>query len=295
MIPSDCVVESSDMKDCRPAEYYLITYSVLLGELDDDLIRGIEDKVFALALFFCFSFIMAIVMLNILIAVISDSYEKSMLRSKQLFGLARVHQLAEILALQDLFRVREDNKLSNQKFICTSFQWTKGGFTFFVITAFTYFLWIVMDLRAEDSNMGFMSSMVFIFSLIMFCIFVVLLAGAAQTIESSVKMNNRFVKMIHEKIHCLMLRVLGKSQADSILHDQWSGRLVYIKREIAASTKRVQDSFQAFQKEIRSFDQERREFKEDISNKLQRLEEQIAQIVEMKTCDSESVKKQYLI
>ncbi len=281
------------MKDCRPAEYYLITYSVLLGELDDDLIRGIEDRVFALAIFFSFSFIMAIVMLNILIAVISDSYEKSMLRSKQLFGLARVHQLAEILALQDLFRVREDNKLSNQQtFICTSFQWTKGGFTFFVITAFVYFLWVVVDLQAEDSKVGFTSFIVFVCNLIMFCIFVVLLAGAAQTIESSVQMNNRVVKMIHEKIHRLMLRVLGKSQTDSILHDQWSGRLVYIKREIATSTKKVQESFQTFQKEIRD---STALSSLDIRDKLQRLEEQIAQIVEIKTSDSESVKKLYAI
>ena len=113
-------------RDCKPKEFYLLIYSVLLGELDDQIVGDIENKVFALMLFFVFTFIMAIVMLNILIAVISDSYEKTMIKSKKLFGRARVQHLAEILALQDLFRVRDDNKVSHQFFEWKYFKWTKG-------------------------------------------------------------------------------------------------------------------------------------------------------------------------
>lgn len=113
-------------KDCKPKEFYLLVYSVLLGELDDQIVGGIGDKVFALMMFFVFTFIMAIVMLNILIAVISDSYEKTMINSTKLFGRARVQQLAEILALQDLFRVRDDNKVSPHFFEWKYFKWTKG-------------------------------------------------------------------------------------------------------------------------------------------------------------------------
>ena len=40
LLSSDCV-EHVGMKDCRPVEYCLITYSVLLGELDKELINGV--------------------------------------------------------------------------------------------------------------------------------------------------------------------------------------------------------------------------------------------------------------
>lgn len=290
LIPSQCAEGDNG---CRPAEYYLITYSVLLGELDDDLVRGIEDKVFALSLFFGFSFVMAIVMLNILIAVISDSYEKSMLRSTKLFGRARVYQLAEILALQDLFRVRDDNKLSHRFFEWTSFQWTKGGCVFFILTTFLYVTWIIIETFAQSSKLWFMSAMVFILNIFMFGIFVFLLASASQDIESRVKIDNPFVRSIHERIHRLMIRVLGKSENDALLHDQWSGRLVYIKREIAASTKKMKDSFEVLQQEVRNNEKQRRDFRRDFDKKMQQFEQTMIHLLEMKANESSESSKQY--
>ena len=278
LIPNDCI-EQASVKDCKPAEYYLITYSVLLGELDEELIRGIENRFFALALFFGFSFIMAIVMLNILIAVISDSYEKSMLRCNKLFGRARLHQLAEILALQDLFRVRETNKVSHRVFEWTAFQWTKGGFAFFIVIAFVYVFWIVIDICADNSNVSYLSWFVYISNLIMFGMFVFLLANAAQ--ESGFKIDNRFLKPVQERIQWLMIRVWGKSQNDALLHDQWSGRLIYIKREIEASTRTIKDSFDDLRKEMQNSQEDTKELKRGLNEKIEKFEVLFTQMLHM--------------
>ena len=288
LIPSDCV-DNAGVKDCKPAEYYLLVYSVLLGELDDELIGGIEDKLFALVLFFAFSFIMAIVMLNILIAVISDSYEKTMVKSRKLFGRARVHQLAEILALQDLFRVREDNKLSNKFVDWTSFQWTKGGFAFFIITTCVYVLWAVVDLSSAKGPpyMLYISISVFLLSLILFIIFLFLLASAAQSNGSGCmfRLGNCFVTVIHGKIQWLMVRLLGKSD-DALLNDQWAGRLMYIKKEIAASTEKMEESIQIVQQEMRVDEKKMVEFRKDFHLKMNHFEEQMEYLLQMKAKES---------
>jgi hypothetical protein len=296
LIPSDCV-DKEGINGCRAAEFYLKVYSVLLGELDEELLGGIENtefgksdeellqERFALILFFVFSFIMAIVMLNILIAVISDSYEKTMVKSRKLFGRARLHQLAEILALQDLFRVRGDNKISNRFFNCkwTSFEWTKGGFTFFLITTCGYVLWAVIDIGTEIApTLRSLSILVFSLNLVMFGIFLFLLASAAQNNNSKVTFGNCLVSAIHKGIQSLMVRLMGKSQ-DALLHDQWDGRLMFIKGEIASSAKNVNSSIENIQQELKSDERQILDFKKELNGRIDHIQEQMDLLLKMST------------
>ena len=66
-------------------------YKFILGDFDDGAFLSPEDK----ALFVLYMFFVVIVMLNILIAIVSDSYDDGMVRSESLFWLARLGMAQE--------------------------------------------------------------------------------------------------------------------------------------------------------------------------------------------------------
>ena len=80
---------------------YLRVYALLLGEFDLDSYR--ETKGLAI-LFVIFTVVGVIILLNVLIAVISDSYERARLRGPRLFGTARVTFVAQHEALEGFLR-----------------------------------------------------------------------------------------------------------------------------------------------------------------------------------------------
>eukprot|EP00522_Entomoneis_paludosa_P007344 CAMPEP_0172456474 /NCGR_PEP_ID=MMETSP1065-20121228/15836_1 /TAXON_ID=265537 /ORGANISM="Amphiprora paludosa, Strain CCMP125" /LENGTH=103 /DNA_ID=CAMNT_0013209513 /DNA_START=1 /DNA_END=309 /DNA_ORIENTATION=- len=80
--------ESGAIEDfcTSPWNAYLRTYSMLLGdfELDD-----ITETTGTTLLFVMFTILGVVILLNVLIAVISDSYEKATMSGSLLFGRAR--------------------------------------------------------------------------------------------------------------------------------------------------------------------------------------------------------------
>ena len=67
-------------------------YSMMLGDYDPD---QFESK-YAYFLSAAFMFIVVVVMLNVLIAIVSDSYDNAMVRSNELFWSARLSLVAEV-------------------------------------------------------------------------------------------------------------------------------------------------------------------------------------------------------
>ncbi|GMI20071.1 hypothetical protein TeGR_g7190, partial [Tetraparma gracilis] len=67
-------------------------YSMLLGDYDPDQF----PTTYAYAISVVFMFIIVIVMLNVLIAIVSDSYDNAMVKSTELFWLARLELVAEV-------------------------------------------------------------------------------------------------------------------------------------------------------------------------------------------------------
>ena len=80
---------------------YLRIYALLLGDFDLDSYKETSGMVF---LFFLFTIIGVVILLNVLIAVIDDSYERAKISGRNLFGRARVEFVALNEALEAFLR-----------------------------------------------------------------------------------------------------------------------------------------------------------------------------------------------
>ena len=86
--------EENDGK-ASPQGVLILMYSILLGEID--AAREFND--YAFLFFLAFTFIGVIVLLNVLIAIVSDSYDKAQAKNKSLFGLIRLEVAAELVLI----------------------------------------------------------------------------------------------------------------------------------------------------------------------------------------------------
>ena len=101
--------ESSDDKDdtledfCSDsrARAYLRVYALLLGDFELDSYKATPGMT---VLFFVFTICGVIILLNVLIALTSDSYEKASIKGDHLFGRARVTFVSQNEALESFLR-----------------------------------------------------------------------------------------------------------------------------------------------------------------------------------------------
>ena len=76
-----------------------------------------------------YSFMVVVVLLNVLIALASDSYEKCLVRSQYLFGRARVMLIAELVSFQNLLRRHGEEEVATYGVYsvwCWSDSWANG-------------------------------------------------------------------------------------------------------------------------------------------------------------------------
>jgi len=85
----------ADFCSPQPMESYLRIYSVVIGDVSLD---DFQQTTFIKSLFFFFTFFGIIVLLNILIAIVNDSYSRAIMRSNGLFGKARMELVVRQLA-----------------------------------------------------------------------------------------------------------------------------------------------------------------------------------------------------
>jgi len=90
---------SRNQNMCYAREHYIMSYNLILGDFDRDNFQ----TVFQTLLFIIYSFFMIVLILNILIAIASTSYEESIARAEILFGMSRMTLIAGELALERLF------------------------------------------------------------------------------------------------------------------------------------------------------------------------------------------------
>lgn len=88
-------------------EGYLKAYTMMLGDLDVDALR---THPLVSILFVIYTFGVTIVLLNILIAIVSDSYQSSFSTSKMMLGKARVMFVSELLSLKTFHQMWMDGK-----------------------------------------------------------------------------------------------------------------------------------------------------------------------------------------
>jgi hypothetical protein len=129
-----------------------------------------------------FSCIIMILLLNSLIAVISDSYESCLLRSKRLFGRARIQFLGDTLAFQNLFV--KSSVVEEQ-------HWSHGGFTLLLYAGFLLFELLVINTKPMMISIHWMYGSFALNAYITIC-FNVILAQQVQA-RAGHKVNCRYL------------------------------------------------------------------------------------------------------
>lgn len=74
---------------------YTLYVFCFTGEVDSDNITGVVNRLYLSAILF----VMVVVMLNVLIAIVAESYEDAMTRGAEIFWRSRFEQVAETIAL----------------------------------------------------------------------------------------------------------------------------------------------------------------------------------------------------
>ena len=257
LLPSTCATEGADRSDpqCYQSEYYLRLYTILgnLGDFDQ-FDRETFRTVFSVFLLVFFSFMVVIILLNILIAIVSDSYEKCLVRSHYLFGRARVLLIAELVSFQNLLRIQpslQQNDLENARWwrrYLWNPGWSRGSISFFCLSVFVIFLWMMGELAGSYYGERY-GSLVFSFLsvlvnvLLFAAIMVFLRRGAADSTstDGDTLANSRWYDFFQQG----MFRLLGTSQATAALGgepDEWRGRLNYLQQEMERIAEKTNGS-----------------------------------------------------
>ena len=184
----------------------------------DDEFKGTQHALFV---FVAFSFLIAIVLLNVLIAIIGASYERCLVRSRHLFGRARVHLLAEVVAFRGLgtllfsqenvndHRYRKWHPESCVNWI-KSIQWSKGGaMAFSIFSVCTIMFWCIAEFFGaktanSDASMEkkvLISLGTVVLNLVVFVLFLYALSDRPHGSEGNFAMKG---------VQWLMLCLLGK-------------------------------------------------------------------------------------
>lgn len=255
---------------------------------------------FSTSIFIFFTFLVVIVLLNVLIAIISDSYEKSLIHSKNLFGRARVLLLSEIVSFQDLFCdvTKDKSSKGDDKLPCwnlTWIKWTKGGFIFICASAFVVLSWIILEISASVSgdygDARFSVGIIFI----NVGILVVLVTVLSRRVFIHSKLQPLFGGRFYAKpIQALMLRLLGTSEESFNKEDEWRGRVVHLQNEMARISLEDSRKTQAIlSKEVRKLElkieAQRTESEEKLIHHLRLSEQRIESMMnefklEMQKC-----------
>lgn len=234
--PSCATAESSNEESCYKGEYYLRTFTILLGDFGGYFARSSFTTVFSVFLIVFFSFMVVIVLLNVLIAIVSDSYEKCLIRSHHLFGRARVMLIAELVSFQNLLRIEKDgHSLYSQWWSGEVWnRWSRGSVCFFVSSILVVFVWVVGETAGYFSGERIGN---YIFSLLSVVVIVALFWGIVvflSTAGDEKKSTTWYNKFIQKG----MLRLLGSSREqlsrghNSEGRDEWRGRADYFSREL---------------------------------------------------------------
>ena len=251
-------------KQCSQSEYLLRTYQVLLGDFGD-FDRDDFTTVFSVFLVVFYSFMVVVVLLNVLIAIASDSYEKCLVRSPNLFGRARVMLIAELVSFQSLLRKIDSQEahapnahIYNKWLSKTpwgSNSWSRGSVLFISLSLLVVACWVIGELvgfaSGERPSEVLFSLLSIIVNISLFTLIMLFLASGANGIlkkkddsEDKNREKGAFRRWITDwnngYIQRSMLHLLGASRG--IVHDgpfhkgdateDWNGRVHYIQREM---------------------------------------------------------------
>lgn len=244
LVPAACDASSSE-RVCTQSEYYLKVFALLLGELGS-FDRNEFTNVFSVFLLVLFSFMVVLVLLNVLIAVASDSYEKCLLRSRQLFGRARVMLIAELVSFQNLLKRSKDQapaQVYKQWWShLSSWGWSRGSMIFFGLSSLVVFVWVIAETSGIYTNAGASNQFMGLLSIfIIVSLFVGIMLFLASGADNA---HDRLDRVLEEWeggfVKRIIIRILGGSLTGEAFHNQhqsaadeaWQGRLIYLQNEM---------------------------------------------------------------
>lgn len=229
-----------------------------------------------------FTFMVVIVLLNVLIAIVSDSYEKCLLRSEYLFGRARVMLLAELVSFQHLLRPKKaTEQLYNKKTylpwsgLCWKSKMRRESLVFFGLCSFVIVSWIVGETlafygREHDENFSFnLGSLGLVFGLLL-AIFFILVRGASGSSSAH--------PSIAKTIQWIMSHFIRTSaDAWNVAHEQeWKGQVNYLQREMSRiANETTAHTRMLIQEEIRVTNEQRKQLERRIIDSEERIMAQI--------------------
>jgi len=278
LVPPDCFGKSSDgnssVEGCTPGSYYLMVYSIILGDFEtDDFNTNLS-----LVLFVFFSVLVVIVLLNVLIAIISDSYEKCAVNSKGLFGRTRALLVAEIVSFQGLFRNLKDDSTGGCLKGFGLIRCTKGGFTFICLAALVVVVWIFAEIILSKFKDGEHGNPVHSIISILVNVFVlaIVLIALSRTQQSKSRSHIEF----YASIQNITLRLLGTTTEDSSVQghevEEWAGKLIFLKNEISRTATETSDLTRVLMEtELANSNRRMRRRILSLENKLQKSEENV--------------------
>ena len=250
--PQSCSKLDNYDARCDQKEYYLKVYTILLDGAG--LERDELNSDFAVTLFVLFSFMVLIILVNILIAITNDSYEKCLLRSKNLFGRARVMLLAELVSFQNLLYSFKKKRQSNLTICGFNCHISKGGFVFYCLSSVVFCGSVLLEYYfynyAGKSYANIWFSVTFIVvNLVTLALLMLMLRNKGEMSTSKTKKHNYImhwdllnIKSYWQK---MMLRLLGGTNQNNASFeangvdsfDAWRGRLSYLQEEMEKVTR----------------------------------------------------------
>ena len=258
LLPEECANDEDAAVEerpvCKPSEYYLSVYSILLGDYGE-FNREDFHTPFSVFLVVLFSFMVVIVLLNVLIAIVSDSYEKCLIRSQFLFGRARVMILAELISFQNLLRKDSNPQYDHSQWnVCRriwmrqrSKGWSRGSLIFFALSASVVIIWFIGEMvgYAAGEHYGqiaFSLGSILVNVSVLLIIVAFLSQGTSGMTDASSDDALRGCTSCwyRNSIQRCMVRLLGTSESSSFEKDydsdSWRGRAIYIQREMTRIT-----------------------------------------------------------
>lgn len=282
LIPDSCSseeeLEGPDY-ECNQSEYTFRVYTILLGEFGAFERETFKTK-FSIFLLVFYSFMVIIVLLNVLIALASDSYEKCLMKSHMLFGRARVTLVAEIGCLENLLRRRLQRddptvsvaSLNNNPKVYNKWWtgvpafakgWSRGSIVFFGLSFLVVFLWAIGEiagLASGERHGHVMLSMASVFvNIILFAAMMLFLShhgSTEQATGASLRSNLSAADSLDSEqsgalsyFRRFMLRLMGSSQdswnhvrrRDQNQESMWRGRVHHLQNKMDQSTQEARD------------------------------------------------------
>ena len=266
LAPSSCSEGDSEAIECKQSEYLLRVYTILLGDFGD-FERENFTSIFSVFLVVLYSFLVTVVLLNVLIAVASDSYEKCLVRSQNLFGRARVMLIAELVSFQNLL-TKSDSKRDKSRIYskwwiscCWCQNWSRGSVLFLCISTLIVIGWTLAELLGYASGERY-GSIVFslasvVVNVLLFAAIMIFLAKGAASRKNTSSEDDEDVS--DSMIQRAMLRLLGTSRDQQLNGrkargevDDWHGRVDYLKREMSIIVEEHSKSTEALVRQSES-------------------------------------------